>query len=232
MAIIPKIILFWTLRIGIRYDGEVKDIQQNMIVRRVNFFGEQRAYQLLDLLEFDSDRKCMSVILRCLKTDQLIVFCKGAESSIFERTLHGNKEQCDRDLTRFATFGWRTLALSYKKIRRDEYNHYKQILLSAYNDIRNRQDRLLTTFREIESNLTLTGVSGVEDRLQDDCANTLEELRKTGIKIWVLTGDKRETAINISQSCKHFSSDMIKLQLDILKVLKDSETQSSLAKNE
>jgi phospholipid-translocating ATPase len=218
-------------RIGIVYDGEMKDPSHDMIVRKVRFAGENRAYQLLDMLEFDSDRKCMSVIVKCMKTNQLMVFCKGAESSIFEKTIYGNKQQCDADLTRFATFGWRTLALSYKRITPAQYDHYKQILLSAYNDIRNRQQRLLTTFQEIESGLTLIGVTGVEDRLQEDCANTLEELRKTGIKIWVLTGDKRETAVNISQSCKHFSTDMIKLQLDILKVLKDIETQLNLIKD-
>ena len=61
--------------------------------------------------------------------------------------------------------------------------------------------------------MTLIGSTAVEDRLQEDVPNTLETLRKAGIKIWVLTGDKKETAVNISESCKHFSFDMERLYL-------------------
>ena len=72
-------------------------------------------------------------------------------------------------------------------------------------------------FEEIESNLVLVGATAVEDKLQDDLEDTLESLRMAGLKIWVLTGDKVETAINISSSCKHFSPDMTRLMMSELK---------------
>ncbi len=81
----------------------------------------------------------------------------------------------------------------------------------AYNDITKREEKLQEVFDKIESNLELIGATAVEDRLQEDVAATLQFLRQAGIKVWVLTGDKRETAINISNSCKHFSNEMHKL---------------------
>ena len=81
----------------------------------------------------------------------------------------------------------------------------------AYNDLNNRDARLQDIYARVEVNFTLVGSTAVEDRLQEDVASTLSSLRAAGIKIWVLTGDKRETAINISNSCKHFSPEMHKL---------------------
>lgn len=93
----------------------------------------------------------------------------------------------------------------------EEFKVFDVALNEAYNDITKRDEKLQEVFEKIESNLELIGATAVEDRLQEDVASTLEALRHAGIKVWVLTGDKRETAINISNSCKHFSSDMHKL---------------------
>lgn len=84
---------------------------------------------------------------------------------------------------------------------------------------------LAKCYDEIESGLELLGATAVEDKLQEDVAGTLEKLRRGGIKIWVLTGDKRETAVNISNSCKHFCDSMIKLMLTDLKEPKDIKTR-------
>lgn len=91
---------------------------------------------------------------------------------------------------------------------------FNELLNEAYNDISDRRDeRLAQIYDVIETKLELVGATAVEDRLQDKVPDTLEALRLAGIKIWVLTGDKRETAINISNSCKHFSPEMELLQL-------------------
>lgn len=87
------------------------------------------------------------------------------------------------------------------------------MLKNAYNDIINRKQMLSKCYDEVENDLELIGATAVEDKLQEDVADTLEKLRRGGIKIWVLTGDKRETAINISNSCRHFTDSMIKLML-------------------
>lgn len=54
---------------------------------------------------------------------------------------------------------------------------------------------------EIETDLLLLGGTAIEDKLQDNVGQTIKQLKETGIKIWVLTGDKVETAINIGYAC-------------------------------
>lgn len=183
-----------------------------------------KKFEILDVLEFDSTRKRMSIILKDTNTNKIMLYCKGAESFVLkqcigysvnsEGIIENNKmKQCLKDINRFAENGWRTLVLSMKELKLDEYNKIKLKLNEAYNDILDRKSKIAKIFDEIESNLILVGSTAIEDKLQDDVANTLDTIRKAGIKVWVLTGDKKETAINISYSCKHFSNDMYKFVL-------------------
>ena len=75
---------------------------------------------------------------------------------------------------------------------------------------------------KIEGQLTLVGSTAIEDMLQDEVADTIEYIRQAGIKLWVLTGDKIETATNIGFSCKILDSDMeiFQLNADTTKKLK------------
>lgn len=209
-------------RLGIEFVGDLKEDWSPYMIRLVKYKTTTYKYQLLNILDFDADRKRMSVIVRDLLEDRLILLSKGAESSIFKkcRTDEGNSQRiqtCDADIHMFAHHGWRTLALAYKFLTEAEYRQIDEMLKDAYNDIVNRRERLSKCYDEIESELELLGATAVEDKLQEDVADTLEKLRKGGIKIWVLTGDKRETAINISNSCKHFTDSMIKLMLTDIK---------------
>jgi phospholipid-translocating ATPase len=172
-----------------------------------------REYEVKHVLEFDSTRKKMSVILRCLRSNEILLLTKGAEDSIFSSCFVGDIQQCDNDIKSLGTLGYRTLAFAYRVLSDYELKEYEKLLLEAYNDINLRDEKLSKAFDSIESEMILIGATGIEDRLQEDCDKTLKALRKAGIKIWVLTGDKKETALNISQSCKHFSSDMILFNL-------------------
>jgi phospholipid-translocating ATPase len=209
-------LFFLYIRIGIVYEGEEK-AKNSDIIRVVNFMNKKRYYQLLQVLEFDSTRKRMSVILRDMQTQRIVLFCKGAETAIFKNCTKGRVDLCDADIKKFAEQGWRTLALSYKYMSENEYKTIENMLADAYNDIIKREEKMALAFDKIESNLELIAATAVEDKLQEDVADTLEKIRQAGIKIWVLTGDKRETAINISNSCKHFSPDMTKLIISDLK---------------
>jgi phospholipid-translocating ATPase len=102
------------------------------------------------------------------------------------------------------------------------------LIFQSSNNIDNKQTRLATAYEEIESDLKIIGVTAVEDKLQAGVDVTLEALRLAGIVIWVLTGDKLETAINISNSCKHFTSDMIKVILSNLSLYDDITNKLSL----
>lgn len=195
--------------------GDTRDPHnQTRIIRSVKYLDKAVNYELLHTLEFDSDRKRMSVILRCLNDNKYLLLTKGAENSVFAKCTQGKVDECNDTISEFARQGWRTLALAYRYINQTDMDLYNELLNEAYNDMSDRSDeRLRQIFEEIESNLNLIGATAVEDRLQEDVSRTLYDLRKAGIKIWVLTGDKRETAINISNSCKHFSPEMEKLSL-------------------
>lgn len=203
-------------KLGIRFMGDRKTRANK--IRRMDFLGRTKEYEILQILEFDSTRKKMTVILRELggRSDQYILFCKGADSSIVKECLAASRDVIplmEQSITYFGQQGWRTLAFAYKYITPDEYMQYERLLADAYNDIMNRDQKLAEAFDKIESGLTLLGATGIEDKLQDDVETTLESLRFAGIKIWVLTGDKTETAINISHTCKHFSKRMEKMFL-------------------
>ena len=81
-----------------------------------------------------------------------------------------------------------------------EYNEWNQKAKQARLEIRNRDEAVAAVDELIEVNLELVGCTAIEDRLQDEVAETIVFLKKAGIKVWVLTGDKIETAINIGYS--------------------------------
>lgn len=55
---------------------------------------------------------------------------------------------------------------------------------------------------DLEKELEIIGATAIEDKLQANVGSTIDAIKKAGIKVWVLTGDKIETAINIGYSCK------------------------------
>ena len=186
----------------------------------INSTAVLKEYEIIETLEFDSNRKRMSVIVRDLETQQFILFCKGADSAIFDKSICETSNLYDKCLREFAEKGWRTIVFSFKLLTYEECENYRQMIDEANNDILNRELMLEKVYDKIESNMTIIGVTAVEDKLQESVEQTLTCLREAGIKIWVLTGDKLETAINISESCKHFTSEMTKY---ILKGLKSKQ---------
>lgn len=203
------------LKLGIIYMGDqkLKNTSSSNKTRTVKFLSSKKSFEIMQILEFDSNRKRMSIILKNLDSQEYILYCKGADSSILANCVSGDIQSCESDIKSFGQNGWRTLALGYRLLSHDEYKTFEQKLLDAYVDIINRNSKVSSVFEELESSLILAGATAIEDKLQEDVASTLQSLRVSGIKIWVLTGDKTETAINISHSCKHFSESMIKFHL-------------------
>lgn len=187
-------------RVGVSYMGE----DGNDLIVQVGSFTER--YERLQIIEFTSERKRMSVVIKD-KDDKIWLFCKGAESSILplckDDDLIGIT---DRDINKFAKEGLRTLAIAFREVPLDEYE--KIIQNMNHIDIKNADQamkQLQKLYHSLERDLTLLGATAVEDCLQDDVADTIASLRRAKIKVWVLTGDKVETAINVAQSCAHIS---------------------------
>lgn len=171
--------------------------------------GREEEYELLNVCEFNSTRKRMSTIFRC-PDGKIRIYCKGADTVILERLAKDNPT-VDVTLTHleeYATEGLRTLCLAMREIPEAEYQQWARIYETAANTINNRSEELDKAAEIIEKELFLLGATAIEDRLQDGVPETIHTLQTAGIKVWVLTGDRQETAINIGMSCKLISEDM------------------------
>ncbi|TSM12496.1 Phospholipid-transporting ATPase ID [Bagarius yarrelli] len=112
------------------------------------------------------------------------------------------------DFNNFAGEGLRTLALAYKDLDEAEFAVWRQRHHEASTSMEDREAKLDAIYEEIEKDLMLIGATAVEDKLQDGVPQTIEQLSKANIKIWVLTGDKQETAENIGYSCNMLREEM------------------------
>jgi phospholipid-translocating ATPase len=110
--------------------------------------------------------------------------------------------RCFRHLDEFATEGLRTLVFAHKYLSEQEYRFWKRQFDDAQTSLVDRQERIEETGELIEQSLELIGASAIEDKLQKGVPETIDRLRRANIKIWMLTGDKRETAINIAHSAR------------------------------
>jgi len=185
---------------------------------RVNIQGDERHYQILNTLEFNSTRKRMSAIVR-MPDNKIILFCKGADSMIYSRLSRGDQQELRRitaeHLEMFAREGLRTLCIAQRELGEDEYQLWNKDYDLAAAAIEDREDKIEAMSDKIERDLTLLGGTAIEDRLQDGVPDTIALLAEAGIKLWVLTGDKVETAINIGFSCNLLNNDM---ELIVLKI--------------
>ncbi|KAK7275141.1 hypothetical protein RIF29_16249 [Crotalaria pallida] len=164
----------------------------------------ERVFKLLNVLEFNSLRKRMSVTVKD-KEGRIFLLCKGADSVMFERLARNGREFEDKTLEHvheYADAGLRTLILAYRELDKEEYKEFHNKISEAKNSVSADRDSLIEEVSDkIEKDLILLGATAVEDKLQNGVPNCIDKLAQAGIKIWVLTGDKMETAINIGYAC-------------------------------
>nr|XP_015224335.1 PREDICTED: phospholipid-transporting ATPase ID [Lepisosteus oculatus] len=176
----------------------------------VQELGRPVTYTLLAILDFNNIRKRMSVIVRNPE-GRIRLYCKGADTLLFER-LH----PCNQDLlnitsdhlNEYAVDGLRTLALAYRDLSDQQYEEWALRHQSASRAADCREERLAAVYEDVEQDMMLLGATAIEDKLQEGVPETIAILTLANIKIWVLTGDKQETAVNIGYSCKMLTDDM------------------------
>uniref|UniRef100_A0A8C4ZWX1 Phospholipid-transporting ATPase n=1 Tax=Gadus morhua TaxID=8049 RepID=A0A8C4ZWX1_GADMO len=171
--------------------------------------GKEEKYELLHVLEFTSTRKRMSVIIRT-PSGKIRLYCKGADTVVYDRLADSSryKEITLKHLETFATEGLRTLCFAVAEVSESTYQQWLEIHQRASTSLQNRSLKMEETYELIEKNLLLLGATAIEDKLQDKVPETIETLIKADIKIWILTGDKQETAINIGHSCRLLTKNM------------------------
>lgn len=172
--------------------------------------GQLHEYELLAVCEFNSTRKRMSTIFRC-PDGKIRCYCKGADTVILERLALRDDvvEKTLLHLEEYAAEGLRTLCLSVREVPESEFREWYDVFNTAATTVSgNRAEELDKAAELIEHDFELLGATAIEDKLQDGVPDTIHTLQTAGIKVWVLTGDRQETAINIGMSCKLISEDM------------------------
>lgn len=139
--------------------------------------------------------------------------CKGADQSILSRLSHKvyteeqdenliyMKERILRRMKRYTLKGYRGLLMAFRFLSEKEMKYFKKKYYKICEmNIKEKKVEYQRFLEELESELILIGGSAVEDKLQDGLKDTIRSLRNAQMKIWVLTGDKMETAENIAIS--------------------------------
>ncbi|NXH01926.1 AT8B3 ATPase, partial [Loxia leucoptera] len=180
--------------------------QDSITIREL---GRTRTYELLAMLDFNSDRKRMSVLVRDPQ-GSIRLYTKGADTVILERLRsRGPREALtERALDRFAEQTLRTLCLASRAVSEPEFRAWSRRHRAAAALLRDRARQLDSLYEEMEQNLQLLGATAIEDKLQDGVPETIQLLKLGNIKVWVLTGDKQETAMNIGYACRLLTDDM------------------------
>ncbi|KAH7909858.1 hypothetical protein BJ138DRAFT_1195493 [Hygrophoropsis aurantiaca] len=194
--------------VGFIFRGREKEV----LSLQTPFSKAIERYELLNILEFTSARKRMSIVVRKLDEvdGRLFLLTKGADNVIFERLKAGGdelKKVTEDHLDEFARDGLRTLTLAYKVIPEDEFEAWNDCYHEASTALDNREEKIEAVCDQMERDLRLLGATAIEDRLQDGVPETIADLKAAGIKVWVATGDKLETAIAIGHSTNLIAED-------------------------
>ncbi|MCJ1355934.1 MAG: hypothetical protein MMC33_005927 [Icmadophila ericetorum] len=221
-----------------------------------------QTYQVLQIIEFSTKRRRMSIIVR-MPDDCICIICKGADSTVMgllrlstlaqqtnlrmkgvsqprdnsmaQRENENSVEdvelfaRCFEHVDAFANEGLRTLLYAYRYVSDAEYQRWKVSHDEAARSFQGRQIRIEEAANLIEVDLELAGATAIEDKLQRGVPASINQLHRAGIKIWMLTGDKQETAINIGHSCGLIQnhSKLLILDQELVKTLVDELTSVS-----
>jgi len=164
----------------------------------------EHKFKILANFPFSSKTKRMGILMRHLNTGIIIFYLKGAEVKIQKKALPEYAPIIKESAEELAMDGLRTLVIGQKVLNEEYYQNWEQRYKEAQMAMDNREKKMRAVVRDLEKNIYLLGISGVEDKLQDDVAGTVDNLKTAGIRVWMLTGDKVETAkcIAISSGIK------------------------------
>ncbi|GAA6040867.1 hypothetical protein JCM8097_007756 [Rhodosporidiobolus ruineniae] len=187
----------------------------------IEALGQKERYVPLRTLAFNSARKRMSSLVRC-PDGRVLLICKGADSVIYQRLAADHDqaviETTSKQLEDFANAGLRTLCISSRYLSNDEFSQWSKIYDQACAAIDDREEEIERACEMVEKDLTILGATALEDKLQVGVPEAIEQLHKAGIKLWILTGDKLQTAIEIGFSCNLLTN-----QMEIMIVSAESE---------
>ena len=204
------------------YEFKVRNYNNLMIKNCINHIIYK--FEVLIFIPFNSDRKRMTVLVKDENKQKYYVFSKGSDSVMLSEsneqksiitTYNYNieKKKLERILEHFSKEGLRILVMGYKEIEEEKAINWKNRYIKSLKSYSKKKG----LFSEIEKDLIFCGCSAIEDKLQEGVPETIKTLMDCGIRIWVLTGDKKETAIQISKQCNLIGENMILYDLTKIK---------------
>ncbi|KAI0830346.1 protein transporter [Trametes gibbosa] len=192
--------------------------------------GARISFEVLDIFPFTSESKRMGIVVRDSQTGEVTFLQKGADV-VMAKIVQRN-DWLEEECANMAREGLRTLVMARRRLSEQAYAHFKEQHHIASIKLEGRNEAMTTVVSELlERDLELLGLTGVEDKLQDDVKSTLELLRNAGIKIWMLTGDKIETATCIAISTKLVSRNQYIHQVAKLKTSDEARDQLEFLQN-
>ena len=220
-------------KFGIIFEG--RDVYDNIFLRVKNKKDdnyEKITYKLLNCLDYSSERKRMSVIVRA-PDNKIYLFAKGADSAIGERVTQNRKlfDITGEHLIKFAKNGLRTLMIAYRELSEEEYNIFNDAFKLAMNNPEQKDNLLKNAYSLVEKDYFLLGATAIEDKLQDNVSDVLFSFIEAGIKIWVLTGDKMDTAKSIAYSCKLLDHSFIIFQFESFNIEDEDKASVKIREN-
>ncbi|XP_066259510.1 probable phospholipid-transporting ATPase IIB isoform X1 [Euwallacea similis] len=188
-------LVHWTQEVGLTLFRRDKDSMQLKAPD-----GRLMNYAILQIFPFTSETKRMGIIIKDLTTGEIMFYLKGADvvmAAIVQYT-----DWLDEEVGNMARDGLRTLVVAKKVLTEEQYFDFEKRYNAARLSTVDRVSRVAQVVESLEREMELLCITGVEDKLQDNVRTTLEVLRNAGIKIWMLTGDKLETATCIAKSSR------------------------------
>ena len=193
-----------------------------------NYKKAEKKLKILKKFDFTSERQCSSIVVEDEIENKITLYIKGSDRKIFKiidyyskkNILNKTKEHLDN----FAKQGLRTLCFGFKNITKDSYYEWdKKYKEAKHNSLINKlnENEVNKLINILESNVTLLGVTALEDKLQDDVEKDIKKFIDAGINFWMITGDKMDTAESIGYSCGIFSEDS-----DVYKIKETNNVQN------
>ena len=190
------------------YEFQSKNFNTLLIKNTIN--DDIISCDLKILLPFDSDRKRMTTVIKINNNSKCYVFSKGSDGIMLQGTHEHisiiekynflkEKILAEKITQRFSKEGLRILAMGFKEISDVQINYWDKKIKEA--KINGNHNKLSEIYDEIEGGLTFLGCSAIQDKLQDGVPETIKTIMDCGIRIWMLTGDKSETAEQIGRQC-------------------------------
>lgn len=177
--------------------------------------GIKEEYSILANFPFSSETKRMGIILKHVESGRLLFYLKGAETVMENKCKPQYRAEISISCENLANEGLRTLVISQKLISPEFYETWNKKYEVAKADLNDREKLIRQCIDELEADMDLLAITGVEDKLQDKVANVIESLRNAGVKVWMLTGDKIETANCIAISAG------FKSRKNIIKIMRE-----------